>query len=320
VSTGLFLTPGAARTAYQVGAVQELVHAGTRFDVIAASSVGTLNGAFVATGQVDLLASLWASWRTSDITGADWPELLRGGVLWARNLMHNRPQKHVLDEHLAHAPLLPRVRLRFNLANLTTGGQDVVEWPPGPVPLPDGVNASVAVPGAIRPAEIGGEQVVDGLVVDGFPLEELLLSTGVDRAFVVGVAPLAPIDRPVRSAYASLLRAVEWNQYGETLRGLESAERVNALVRSWAEDRRAAEDAVTRLPVEEAVRERLLVEIARTYDEAGFPYARGPVEIVPVLPAEEIAMFFVAYDPQRSRRLLEQGRRDARAALDRLAS
>lgn len=317
MTTGLFLTPGAARTAYQVGAVQELVHAGVRFDVVAASSVGTLNGAFVATGQVDRLAELWSGWRTADITGPDGAEVLRGRVLWARNLMHNRPQRRdVIDRYLAAAPLLPGVRLRVNLANLTTGAQDVVEWP-GPVPLAEGVNASVAVPGAIRPAEIGGAQLADGLTLDGFPLEQLLLSTGVDTAYVVGVSPRSPIDRLARGPYQTLLRAVEWNQYSETTLGLERAERLNDLVRQWAKDRRAVEDAVARLPLDDEQRAGLLAEVARAYDDSGFPYARGPVDIVAVLPEREIRMFFTAYSPERSRRLIAQGRRDARAALDR---
>jgi NTE family protein len=227
VRIGLFLTPGAARAAYQVGAVQELVRSGIRFDVVGASSVGTLNAAFVATGQVERLAELWAGWRTADIAGIDWVEMLRGALLRSRNLMHNRPQKErVIDAHLDDVPLLPGVRLRFNLANLTTGGQEVVEWPDGPMPLVEGVNASVAVPGAIRPVEALGAQLADGLTVDGFPLESVLLEVGLDRAFVVGVAPRAPIDRRVRNPYQALLRAVEWNQYSETLLGLERSRRL----------------------------------------------------------------------------------------------
>ena len=321
MTTGLFLTPGAARAAYQVGAVQELVRSGVHFDVVAASSVGALNGAFVATGQVDRLAKLWAGWRARDIAGIDWAEVARGALLGARNLMHNRPQKEaVIDRYLADARLLPGVRLRFNLANLTTGTQDVVEWPPGPMPLADGVNASVAVPGAIRPVEAGGAQLADGLTVDGFPLERLLLETGVDRTFVVGVAPRSAIDPPVRNPYQALLRTLEWNQYSETLLGLARAEQVNELVRCWDEDRAAVEGAVVALPVDEAQRAELLAEVARVYADSGFPWTRRPVEILTILPAQEIPMFFTAYRPARSRELLEQGRRDARATLDGLAS
>jgi NTE family protein len=318
--TGLFLTPGAARAAYQVGVVQELVRSGVRFDVVAASSVGALNGAFVATGQVDRLAQLWAGWRTADIAGIDWAELARGAVVRARNLMHNRPQKKaVIDRYLSAAQLEEGVRLRFNLANLTTGGQEVVEWPPGPMPLTEGVNASVAVPAAIRPVDAGGAQLADGLTVDGFPLEALLLATEIDRAFVVGVAPRSPIDRPARTPYAVLLRSLEWNQYSETVRGLDRAAQVDEVLRCWQDDRAAVEQVVAALPVEEGDRARLLAEVERAYAGSGFPWTRRRVEILPILPAREIPMFFTDYRPSRSRELLEQGRRDARAALEELA-
>src|SRR5215208_6378954 len=167
---GVFLTPGAARTAYQVGAVQALIEeGGLRFDVIAASSVGSLNGAFAATGQIDRLAELWSGWTTSDIMGVDFRAIFRGALLWAQNLMHNRPQKErVIDQYISSDALLPGVRFRFNLANLTDGGQQIFEWPGAPIPLPEGLQASVAVPAAIRPQKALGMQWADGLTVDGF--------------------------------------------------------------------------------------------------------------------------------------------------------
>ena len=47
---------------------------------------------------------------------------------------------------------------------------------------------------------------------------------------------------------------------------------------------------------------------------------RGPVEIVPILPDHHTTMFFGSFRPERSRQLIEDGRRDARAVLARLAS
>jgi hypothetical protein len=68
VRVGVFLTPAAARAAYQVGVLQVLVdEAGIGFDIIAASSVGALNGAFVATGQVDRMVEEWSRWRARDV-------------------------------------------------------------------------------------------------------------------------------------------------------------------------------------------------------------------------------------------------------------
>lgn len=319
---GLFLTPGAARTAYQVGAVQALVDdAGLRFDVVAASSVGALNGAFVATGQADRLARLWASWRSRDIFAIDWRALLRGALWWAPNLMHNRPQRQgAIDPYLHEQALPPGVRLRINLANLTSGDQEFFEWPGAALPLADGVDASVAVPAAIRPHDALGAQWADGLTVDGFPLEPLLLATGVDRAFVVGVAPREPNEQLAGNAWRIALRALEWNQYSETLLGLERAQTVNRRIAAWTHDRTAAEQALSDLVDDPALRDRLLDELDRVYADAGFPHARKEVEVVAILPRHEVDMFFTDYEPERSRALLAEGRRDALAAVDRLAA
>jgi predicted acylesterase/phospholipase RssA len=316
---GVFLTPGAARAAYQVGAVQALVReGGLQFDVVIASSVGALNGAFVATGQVDRLAELWAGWRTGDITGPDWGALLRGAVLWAPNLLHNRPQKErAIDPYVHESKLLPGVRMRFNLADLSGGEQQIFEWPGGPFPLADGVNASVAVPAAIRPVEQLDRQWADGLTIDGFPLEALLEGAGIDRLFVLGVAPRMPDRRRVRTIQGALLRALEINQFSETQLGLERAQAVNDEIARWREDLagvRAALDGVS----DASLRSELLAEVERIQRSAEFPYERGPVELVAILPERSTRMFFTDYSPARSRALLEAGRRDALLALEAL--
>ncbi|HXF00109.1 MAG TPA: patatin-like phospholipase family protein [Solirubrobacterales bacterium] len=313
---GLLLTPGAARAAYQVGAVEVLVkEGGLRFDVIAASSVGALNGGFVATGQVERLAELWGGWKTRDILGPDWGTLLRGAVLWAPNLMHNRPQKeNVIYPHLQESRLLPGVRFRFNLANLTGGRQEVFEWPGAPISLAEGVNASVAVPAAIRPAELLGSQYADGLTIDGFAAEALILGTGIERLFIVGVAPRSPETSRLRSAYGVMLRAMEINQYSETHLGIRRAREANALIRAWEEDRRQIEEAFSAVP-DVKKREALLTEAADIYAGSGFPYSRPAVELITILPQRSTPMFFTNYQPRRSRALLDEGRRDARLVL-----
>jgi hypothetical protein len=43
---------------------------------------------------------------------------------------------------------------------------------------------------------------------------------------------------------------------------------------------------------------------------------RREVKLIAILPDEEIEMFFVSYELERSKRLLDLGRRDARRVLD----
>jgi predicted acylesterase/phospholipase RssA len=318
---GLFMTPGAARTAYTVGAVQGLVEdGGLRFDVVAGSSVGVLNGAFAAVGAIDELARQWAHWRSRDVLRVDWRSVLAGAVLFSPNLMRYRAYRtlivpgRVAEERLPHG-----IRFRANLANLTTGDQELFEWPGGRIRMADGVKASVSVPAVIRPFKGLDAQWADGLTVDGCPLEDLLLATGVDRVFVVGVTPRNSDPDRRRGVVRMLLRAVEANQQSETTLGLNRAAEVNQLIAEWASDRREVEALVDRLVADPAERARVLAEIDRVYAEVGFPYSRGVVEVIPILPERNLGFWYTDYRPRRSQALLRQGRQDAVRVLETLS-
>lgn len=314
---GLFMTPGAARTSYQVGATQVLVsEAGLEFDVVAGSSVGGINASFVVTGQIDLLADLYAKWKNRDIWGYNWSGILKGAFFWSPSALENRRQRRgVIDPHIRDDKIREGCRLRINLANLTTGDEEVFEWPGAPISLADGVDASVAVPAAIPPYDYDGTQWGEGASIDSLPLELLLLETGVDRAFVVGVAPHEGYEQPSRTLARNLLRSMEWWQYKEIQDGLDRAQEVNHHIRAWNESRRAVEDAI-RANVENASeRDRLLGEVEQIYAAAGFPFVRPETEIIVINPERPIEMMFNDYKPKRSQALLEQGRRDARRVL-----
>lgn len=320
MTTGVFLTPGAARGAYQAGALQVLVaEAGIHFDVIAATSVGALNGALVATGQVDAMVAEWSRWKTSDVVRVDVGGLLRRGIWWAPSLMSNQPEQEVIHRHLDGARLLDGVRLRIALANLDTANLEHFQWPGASLDLAEAVIASVAVPVAAAPSRLAGTQWADGLTVDGFPLEALLLETGVDRAFVVGVAPRRSAEVAHRDPVRAALRAADWNQYSETLLGLERAGSTDERVRAWMGRRQGILAAIEASGADADEKSRVAAEVEAAFADADFPVTRGPVEVVSILPETETAMFLGSFRPRRSRALMEQGRADARRALESLA-
>lgn len=309
---GLFLTSGGARTAYQAGAVDVLLReGGLHFDVVGCTSVGAINGAFVATGQVSKLIELWSRWRDRDMWGVDWRALVRGQAL----LRYWTQRKGALAGHISEDRLLPGVRYRLNLGCMTTGEQEFFEWPGGPFPLVDGVNGSVAVAGGISLFEALGMQWCDAGAVDSFALEQLVLNTGVERVFVVGQAPRTPDPRLCRNVFSIQLRAIEWWQYRETLDGMEQVEAVNSRIRVWQAGREAAEQAIRDATDDDDLRADLLAEVDRIYAEANFPYTRKVVEVIPILPERRTDMRFTDYSPARSRRLINEGREDARKAL-----
>jgi predicted acylesterase/phospholipase RssA len=68
--TGLVLTGGGAKGAYQIGCLKALRDAGyTRFDAIAGTSVGAMNGVLLASGKLDWAEHAWRTLRARDVIG-----------------------------------------------------------------------------------------------------------------------------------------------------------------------------------------------------------------------------------------------------------
>ena len=56
---GLVLDGGGARGAYQIGAWKALVEAGVKFNAVAGTSVGALNGALICMGDIEKAEGIW---------------------------------------------------------------------------------------------------------------------------------------------------------------------------------------------------------------------------------------------------------------------
>ena len=67
MKTALVLAGGGSNGSFEVGAVTRLVELGVKFDCIAGVSVGSLNGALIAQGDLDVLTQVWQEIETSDV-------------------------------------------------------------------------------------------------------------------------------------------------------------------------------------------------------------------------------------------------------------
>lgn len=121
--TGLILTGGGARAAYQVGvldAVDELLgHAPANpFPIVCGTSAGAINAAALAThaddfsGAVKHLRDVWENFRVHHVYRSDWPAIVRSGARWIgalffflRNnpvsLLDNAPLREMLARTIA---------------------------------------------------------------------------------------------------------------------------------------------------------------------------------------------------------------------------
>src|SRR5271167_2576524 len=123
---GLVMTGGGARGAYQagvlkrIGEIPRVKHLGNPFPIIGGTSAGAVNGAGLCMGCSDfslateVLASLWATLKPTDVFRADVLSQARNSLTWimdlsfgailgggnARSLLDATPLRHYLHAHL----------------------------------------------------------------------------------------------------------------------------------------------------------------------------------------------------------------------------
>jgi NTE family protein len=83
---GLALSGGGARGAYQLGCWEAMIERGIRFEGIAGSSIGALNAALIAQGDLEAGKGLWAELAGIGVFRPDYRRLRRLGVRLGINL------------------------------------------------------------------------------------------------------------------------------------------------------------------------------------------------------------------------------------------
>ena len=121
--TGLILSGGGARAAYQVGvlaAIAELLPAGASnpFPVIVGTSAGAVNAVSLASGALDFSAAVrrltefWQGFRSHQVLRSDWPGVIRQASRFVSHsllgigakvpvaLLNSSPLRHLLEHKL----------------------------------------------------------------------------------------------------------------------------------------------------------------------------------------------------------------------------
>ncbi|HWH28515.1 MAG TPA: patatin-like phospholipase family protein [Mycobacteriales bacterium] len=199
--TAFVLGGGGVLGAGEVGMLRALLEAGIRPDLVLGTSVGALNGAFLAADPtVEATVRLAALW--DDLAG-------RGGVftgsLVARAAtmartgthLHRRgPLRSLLAEHL---PVERIEDLAVPFQCVAASIERAAEHWFTEGPLSDAVLASCAVPGLLAPVRVGDEHFLDGGLVNSIPVSRSV-ELGATTVFVLQVGrverPLSPPRLP----------------------------------------------------------------------------------------------------------------------------
>jgi NTE family protein len=170
VKTAFVLGAGDAGRDIEVGMLRALAEAGVQPDVIVGTSVGAINGAFVAADPDGAAARLGQLWQGAVLQKAfsenfigRISQLVRSGT----HLHAIEPLRKLLERSLPAAEFAD-LRLPFQCVAASIEGACATWFSSGP--LVPAVLASCAVPGLLPPVELGGSHYFDGGLVDSIPV------------------------------------------------------------------------------------------------------------------------------------------------------
>jgi NTE family protein len=198
LTTAFVLGGGGVLGAHEVGMLRALAEAGVRPDLVIGTSVGAINGAFVAADPdraADRLAQLWEG---AHLQRAFSGTLLGRATRLARSGTHLHeiePLLRMLDDELP-AKDFSDLQLPFSCVAANIEHATAQWFTSGP--LAPAVLASCAVPGLLPPVEIDGQHYFDGGLVDSIPVGRAV-RLGATTVYVLQVGrierPLAPPRR-----------------------------------------------------------------------------------------------------------------------------
>ncbi|MDT7538427.1 MAG: hypothetical protein QOI82_2012 [Actinomycetota bacterium] len=198
--TAFVLGGGGVLGACEVGMLKALLEHGVRPDLIVGTSIGALNGAFVAAdpqpATAKRLESLWRDMVAGEVFSGS---LLQRAGTFAKTRTHLHPfgpLRRMLRETL---PVERIEDLEVPFQCVAASIERAAEHWFTEGPLADAVLASCAVPGLLAPVRIGDEHFMDGGLVHSIPVGRAV-ALGATTVYVLQVGrveqPLVAPRRP----------------------------------------------------------------------------------------------------------------------------
>ena len=196
--TAFVLGGGGLLGAHEVGMLRALAEAGITPDLVVGTSIGAINGAFVAAdpaGAADRLSELW---HGEAIRQAFSENLWGRAVRLARSGTHLHsiePLRHMLAAKLP-ASDFAELALPFHCVAASIERASARWFSSGP--LVPAILASCAVPGLLPPVRVDDEHYFDGGLVDSIPVGRAL-ALGASTVYVLQVGRIeSPLTVPRR--------------------------------------------------------------------------------------------------------------------------
>lgn len=205
MTTAFVLSGGTSFGAVQVGMAQALAAHGVTPDVVVGTSVGAMNGAWLAARRpLEGLAEKWCALHRRDVFPVTpWTGLL--GFLGRRDhLVSNRHLRTLIEGNVVH-PRLEDFPVPFAAvaAELATGRPVLLESGPSV----EAILASCALPGVFPAVEFEGRLLVDGGVVDNTPISAAE-ALGADEIWILAAGWDCELAAPPRTPVAVAVQSL----------------------------------------------------------------------------------------------------------------
>lgn len=192
----------------QVGMLRALAEVGIVPDAIVGTSVGAVNGGWLADqtdrSNLDDLCDLWTGLRRSNIFPLRFPLSLAGFVGRRSHFVPNDNLRALLSGNIGFERL-ENARIPFHVvaADVLTGESVLLSEGPSI----DAILASAAIPGIYPPIEIEGRTLVDGGIIDGTPISHAV-ALGASTVWALPTGFSCGLEQPPKGALAMILHAV----------------------------------------------------------------------------------------------------------------
>lgn len=205
MTTAFVLSGGASLGAIQVGMAQALEAEGISPDMVIGTSVGAVNGAWLAAGRpISELSDLWLSLRSRQIFPVRPLVGLRGFIGRSSHLVPNSGLRRLLTDHMAF-DRLEDAPIPFSVIATDVSTGDEVRLDHGPAVT--AILASAAIPGVFPPIEIDGQTFIDGGIVDNTPISQAI-AAGATDVWVLSTGYSCALPAPPKAALAMALHGL----------------------------------------------------------------------------------------------------------------
>ncbi len=204
------LSGGGSLGAVQAGMIHALYERGVRPDFIVASSVGALNGAFLASrpttvATAEKLAKIWSQLRSRDVFPLS---IGLGGLLGVAgrrdHLVSSRGLRNLLARWVEFDTLEQSpIPLHVVATDLLSGAEVLISSGS----TVSAVLASSAIPGVLAPVDLDGRALVDGGVTDNTPVAQAV-DLGASLIYVLPTGYACGLQESPRSALGVALQAL----------------------------------------------------------------------------------------------------------------